>query len=64
MAVQNAILEPWSNGQTEGQINRLKTPAKRAFGLGAAFIQDVIDTTLPVRACWINAIEQMRRSRA
>jgi transposase len=23
-AVRNAICEPWSNGQTEGQINRLK----------------------------------------
>ena len=24
-AVRNAMSEPWSNGQTEGQINRLKT---------------------------------------
>ena len=24
-AVQNAVMGPWSNGQTEGQINRLKT---------------------------------------
>jgi transposase len=23
-AVRNAICQPWSNGQTEGQINRLK----------------------------------------
>ena len=23
-AVRNAVIEPWSNGQTEGQINRLK----------------------------------------
>ncbi len=23
--VRNAVLETWSNGQTEGQINRLKT---------------------------------------
>ena len=30
VAVRNAILEPWSNGQTEGQINRLKT-LKRAI---------------------------------
>jgi transposase len=29
-AVRNAVLEPWSNGQTEGQINRLKT-LKRAM---------------------------------
>ncbi|MDB5401859.1 MAG: transposase, partial [Rhodopila sp.] len=28
--VRNAILEPWSNGQVEGQINRLKT-LKRAM---------------------------------
>ncbi|MBV8793639.1 MAG: transposase [Hyphomicrobiales bacterium] len=24
-AVRNAVSEPWSNGQTEGQINKLKT---------------------------------------
>jgi transposase len=29
-AVRNAITERWSNGQTEGQINRLKT-LKRAM---------------------------------
>jgi transposase len=29
-AVRNAMSEPWSNGQTEGQINRLKT-LKRAI---------------------------------
>ena len=29
-AVENAIQEPWSNGQTEGQVNRLKT----AFCMG------------------------------
>jgi len=28
--VRNAVLEPWSNGQTEGQINRLKM-LKRAM---------------------------------
>jgi hypothetical protein len=32
-AVRNAVLEPWSNGQTEGQINRLKT-LKRCYGAG------------------------------
>ncbi len=26
-AVRNAILSPWSNGQTEGQITRLKSEA-------------------------------------
>jgi len=29
-AVRNALTESWSNGQTEGQINRLKT-LKRAM---------------------------------
>jgi transposase len=29
-AARNAVLESWSNGQTEGQINRLKT-LKRAM---------------------------------
>jgi transposase len=29
-AVRNAVSEPWSNGQTEGQINRLKA-LKRAM---------------------------------
>ena len=31
-AVRNAVLEPWSNGQTEGQINRLKTLKRSMFG--------------------------------
>ncbi len=31
-AVRNAILEPWSNGQTEGQINRLKTLKRAMYG--------------------------------
>ena len=29
-AARNAVLEPWSNGQTKGQINKLKT-LKRAM---------------------------------
>jgi hypothetical protein len=29
-AVRNAVIEGWSNGHTEGQINRLKT-LKRAM---------------------------------
>ena len=32
VAVRNAILEPWSNGQTEGQINRLKTLKRAIYG--------------------------------
>jgi transposase len=31
-AVQNAIREHWSNGQTEGQINRLKTLKRAMYG--------------------------------
>lgn len=31
-AVRNAVIEPWSNGQAEGQINRLKTIKRAMFG--------------------------------
>ncbi|WP_414684778.1 transposase [Methylosinus sp.] len=31
-AVQNAVTERWSNGQTEGQINRLKTLKRAMYG--------------------------------
>jgi hypothetical protein len=31
-AVRNAVLEPWSNGQTEGQINRLKAIKRAMYG--------------------------------
>ncbi len=31
-AVRNAVTEPWSNGQAEGQINRLKTIKRAMFG--------------------------------
>jgi transposase len=31
-AVHNAICEPWSNGQTEGQINRLKMLKRAMYG--------------------------------
>jgi hypothetical protein len=31
-AVRNAITEPWSNGQTEGQINRLKALKRAMYG--------------------------------
>jgi transposase len=30
--VRYAVLEPWSNGQTEGQINRLKTLKRAMYG--------------------------------
>ena len=31
-AVRNAISGPWGNGQTEGQINRLKTLKRAMYG--------------------------------
>jgi transposase len=31
-AVRNAITEVWSNGQVEGQINRLKTLKRAMYG--------------------------------
>ena len=31
-AVRNAVIERWSNGHTEGQINRLKTLKRAMFG--------------------------------
>ena len=31
-AVRNAITEPWSNGQTEGQINKLKMLKRSMYG--------------------------------
>jgi transposase len=31
-AVRNAVLEPWHNGQTEGQINRSKTLKRAIYG--------------------------------
>lgn len=31
-AVRNAIELPWSNGQAEGQINRLKTLKRAMYG--------------------------------
>ena len=31
-AVRNAMSEPWSNGQTEGQINKLKTLKRAMYG--------------------------------
>jgi transposase len=31
-AVRNGMSEPWSNGQTEGQINKLKTLKRAMYG--------------------------------
>jgi transposase len=32
IAVQGAITEPWSNGQTEGQVNKLKLVKRQMYG--------------------------------
>jgi hypothetical protein len=34
--VTNALTEGWSNGQTEGQINRLKTLKRAMYGRAGA----------------------------
>ena len=31
-AVRNSVQEPWSNGQTEGEIKRLKTLKRAMYG--------------------------------
>ena len=46
--VRNAITEPWSSGQAEGQINRLKT-LKRAM-YGRAVIELLRVRLLPLEA--------------
>ncbi|WP_420493587.1 transposase [Sinorhizobium meliloti] len=39
-AVRNAVELPWSNGQAEGQINRLKTIKRAMYGrAGAALLR-------------------------
>lgn len=39
-AVRNAIEMQWSNGQAEGQINRLKTLKRAMYGLrGSSFLR-------------------------
>jgi transposase len=35
-AVKNALTERWSNGQTEGQVNRLKTLKRAMYGRASA----------------------------
>ncbi len=45
-AVRNAITEPWSNGQTEGQINRLKALKRTMYGRAGPEL-------LRARACFL-----------
>ena len=39
-AARNAVTETWSNGQTEGQVNKLKTLKRAMYGrAGAALLR-------------------------
>ena len=49
VAVRNAISEPWSNGQTEGQINRLKTLKRSMYG--RAGVELLRARMLPYASC-------------
>ena len=41
-AVRNAVLEPWNNGQTEGQINRLKTLKRSMYGRAGVTLHEIL----------------------
>jgi transposase len=47
-AVRAAIAEPWSNGQTEGQITRLKLVKRQMYGRGKL---DLLQARLIKAAC-------------
>ena len=49
VAFRNAISEPWSNGQTEGQINRLKTLKRSMYG--RAGVELLRARMLPYASC-------------
>ena len=44
-AVRDAISERWSNGQTEGQINRLKTLKRSLYGRAGTELLGVLPLT-------------------
>jgi transposase len=48
-AVRNAITEPWSNGQFEGQINKLKTLKRSMYG--RASLELLRAQLIPIKAC-------------
>ena len=51
-AVRNAITERWSNGQTEGQINRLKTLTRQMYGrAGTELLRARLLPFVPPPAC-------------
>jgi transposase len=50
-AVENAIREPWSNGQVEGQVNRLKTLKRAMYGRAGIALLRARMLPLPVFRC-------------
>jgi transposase len=45
-AVRNAVSEPWSNGQTKGQINQLKTLKRHVWSRKRRAAVSVYDTAV------------------
>ena len=50
-AVTNALTEPWSNGQVEGQINRLKMLKRAMFGRAGTELLRARMLPLPALGC-------------
>jgi transposase len=57
-AVRNAIISPWSNGQTEGQITKLKLIKRQMYGRAKI---DLLQARL-VGATWAVAAARVRQS--
>jgi hypothetical protein len=53
-AVQNAVIEPWSNGQTEAQINRLKMIKRSMYA--RASIELLRARVLPLQDCYLHRV--------
>ncbi|NKC23306.1 transposase [Ochrobactrum oryzae] len=46
-AVQNAITSQWSNGQTEGQITKLKLIKRQMYGRGSSICWKHVSSERP-----------------
>jgi hypothetical protein len=62
-AVRNAVLEPWSNGQTEGQINRLKTLKRTMYGRAGVDLLRARLMPLQNQICTESASDPSKRQR-